>query len=154
MFRPLVAMLFVSAFGQGIPWSSSTGDCLPPSCTPVIAAPPPWQDAKPTVLTGTEWSIGKTEVAVRGRVRPGLLIQTLGTATDWDAGIFDVHTGQCIVSFYTKPRASGAPVVWQVEGHSTDWAILPQTRALQCSASLTLPNFSVSKHERAGSTAP
>lgn len=149
MFRPLVAMTFVIFFAQGIRWSP-TGECLPPSCTPVIAAPPPWQDAKPTVLAGSEWSIGETETSVRSRLRAGFLIQTLGTGTDWDPGIFDVHTRQCIVTFYTKPGPSNAPVVWQVEGRSTDWAILPQTKALQCSASLTPPDFFVSKHERKG----
>jgi len=136
MFRPFIATIFVIFFAQGIPWSSP-GQCLPPSCTPVIAAPPPWQVAHGTVLAGSEWSIGQTEIAVRSRLRSGLLIQSLGTATEWDPGLFDVHTGQCIVTFYTKPGTSNAPVVWQVEGRSTDWAILPQTKALQCSASLT-----------------
>lgn len=136
MIRPLIAAVLVGFFAQGIPWSSP-GECLPPSCTPVIAAPPLWQVAHGTVLAGSEWSIGQTETAVRGRLRSGLLVQSLGTATEWDPGLFDVHTGQCIVTFYTKPGASNEPVVWQVEGRTTDWAILPETSALQCSASLT-----------------
>lgn len=121
------------------PQQLMNGRCDPPSCVPVIAPPPeppPWRVETPKQLPGSEWAVGEPVSRLRGRVRRDVELKALGITTDREAGLLDAHTNRCIVTFYLKPGDRGVPIVWKVEGRTTDWTLLPDNEASACSASL------------------